>query len=179
MTTKVSFSHVSYIHSLPSSGDCPTLYVEADFSMDGSDLLTSQLTSESCPCDLKGFYILYSHICISLTLSSDFTSVSVWKKMEKRSNTAKFSWNNVMYRYNMTVLETTTKVQMTQYGQYHYLLVLWEENSHGNRLLVTMLILYLSIGFVSGTMNVSELALFKPVSFVFRYRANREEWLLK
>ena len=73
MTTKVSFSHVSYIPSLPSSGDCLTLYVEADFSMDGSDLLTSQLTSESCPCDLKGFYILYSHIhtciCISPTLT--------------------------------------------------------------------------------------------------------------
>ena len=43
--------------------------MEADFSMDGSDLLTSQLTSESCHCDLKGFYILYSHICISLTAS--------------------------------------------------------------------------------------------------------------
>ena len=43
--------------------------MEADFSMDGSDLLASKLTSESCHCDLKGFYILYSHICISLTPS--------------------------------------------------------------------------------------------------------------
>ena len=60
--TKVSCPHVSYIPSLPSSGDCLTLFVEADFSMDGSDLLTSQLTSESCPWDLKGFYLLYSHI---------------------------------------------------------------------------------------------------------------------
>ena len=59
---KFLFAHVLYIPSLPSSGDCPTLYVEADFSMDGSDLLASKLTSESCHCDLKGFYILYSHV---------------------------------------------------------------------------------------------------------------------
>ena len=80
--TKVSFSHVSYIPSLPSSGDCPTLYVEADFSMDGSDLLTSQLTSESCPWDLKGFYLFYSHVYFFNSLS-DFTYVYVWNKWRK------------------------------------------------------------------------------------------------
>lgn len=151
--------------------------------MDGSDLLTSQLTSESCPWDLKGFYLLYSHIhtciCNFSNSLSDFTSVSVWNKWRKGQ--ILLSLVESMLCTDKTWLFKKQQLKSKWYSMVNTIVYLSCENK------TAMILSFLwpcsycicLLVWLSETINVSELALFKPVSFVFRYRAHREEWLLK
>ena len=146
--------------------------------MDGPDLLNSQLTSESCPWDLKGFYLFYSHIHVYFFNSlSDFTYVYVWNKW--RTGQILLSLVESMLCTDKTWLLKKQQLKFKWYSMVNTIVYLYCENKTAMVLSFLWSCSYCIclLVWLSETINVSELALFKPVSFVFRYRAHREEWL--